>query len=152
MLISHWRNLLCSPNRSAMVFWIGFKPGTFWSIDHQFYQLEPSRHRKIHWLFSSFAEPEVREALALHDFEGRSGRELSFRKGETLVLYTQASHDWWEGCCNGKEGLIPDKYIQVKPMPWVGLRSWLRMWEKRKLMWRCPVMGGHDHGVSYNII
>lgn len=59
-------------------------------------------------------EPEVKEALALHDFEGRSGRELSFKKGETLVLYTQASHDWWEGCCHGQEGLIPDKYIAVK--------------------------------------
>ncbi|KAK7503696.1 hypothetical protein BaRGS_00005235, partial [Batillaria attramentaria] len=59
-------------------------------------------------------EPEVKEAVALHDFEGRSGRELSFKKGETLVLYTQASHDWWEGCCHGQEGLIPDKYIAVK--------------------------------------
>ena len=62
-------------------------------------------------------EPEVKEAVALHDFEGRSGRELSFKKGEVLVLYTQASHDWWEGCCHGQEGLIPDKYIAVKQAP-----------------------------------
>ncbi|XP_076448200.1 SLIT-ROBO Rho GTPase-activating protein 1-like isoform X3 [Babylonia areolata] len=59
-------------------------------------------------------EPEVKEAVALHDFDGRSGRELSFKKGDLLILYTQASHDWWEGCCHGQEGLIPDKYISVK--------------------------------------
>lgn len=62
-------------------------------------------------------EPDVKEAVALHDFEGRSGRELSFKKGESLILYTQASHDWWEGCCHGQEGLIPDKYIAVKLPP-----------------------------------
>ncbi|XP_025107166.1 SLIT-ROBO Rho GTPase-activating protein 3-like isoform X1 [Pomacea canaliculata] len=62
----------------------------------------------------SIFEPEVKEATALHDYEGRSGRELSFKKGEVLILYTQVSHDWWEGCCHGQEGLIPDKYIAVK--------------------------------------
>ncbi|XP_076469342.1 SLIT-ROBO Rho GTPase-activating protein 1-like [Babylonia areolata] len=59
-------------------------------------------------------EESVREAVALHDYEGRSSRELSFKKGETLVLYTQASVDWWEGCCHGQEGLVPDKYITFR--------------------------------------
>lgn len=26
----------------------------------------------------------------------------------------QVSNDWWKGSVNGKEGLIPDKYISVK--------------------------------------
>uniref|UniRef100_A0A0B7A370 SLIT-ROBO Rho GTPase-activating protein 1 n=1 Tax=Arion vulgaris TaxID=1028688 RepID=A0A0B7A370_9EUPU len=59
-------------------------------------------------------EPDVIEATALFDFEARSTRELSFKRGDILVLYNQVSQDWWEGCFRGKEGLIPDKYINVK--------------------------------------
>ncbi|CAE1309390.1 SRGAP [Acanthosepion pharaonis] len=59
-------------------------------------------------------ENDLFEATALYDFEGRSGRELSFKKGETLVIFKQVSDDWWEGCFNGKEGLIPDKYVTLK--------------------------------------
>jgi len=54
------------------------------------------------------------EAVAGFDYEGRSERELSFKKGDTLLLYTQASDDWWEGAHQGKEGLIPDKYVHIK--------------------------------------
>ncbi|KAH9512475.1 SLIT-ROBO Rho GTPase-activating protein 3 [Bulinus truncatus] len=59
-------------------------------------------------------EPDVIEATALFDFDARSPRELSFKRGDVLVLYSQVSQDWWEGCFHGKEGLIPDKYISVK--------------------------------------
>lgn len=62
-----------------------------------------------------FAEPEVREAVAQYDFIGRTGRELDFNKGDALVVFNQVSNDWWEGAFKGKEGLIPDKYILVKP-------------------------------------
>ena len=56
----------------------------------------------------------VMEATAVFDFEARSPRELSFKRGETLVLYNKMSADWWEGCFKGKEGLIPDKYIALR--------------------------------------
>ncbi|XP_059167757.1 SLIT-ROBO Rho GTPase-activating protein 1-like isoform X4 [Physella acuta] len=62
----------------------------------------------------SVYEPDVVEATAVFDFEARSARELSFKKGDTLVLYSRVSSDWWEGCFHGKEGLIPDKYILLK--------------------------------------
>ncbi|CAG5119867.1 unnamed protein product [Candidula unifasciata] len=61
----------------------------------------------------SVYEPDVFEATAVFDFEARSPRELTFRRGDTLVLYNQMSSDWWEGCFRGKEGLIPDKYISI---------------------------------------
>ncbi|BFZ10566.1 hypothetical protein BsWGS_13608 [Bradybaena similaris] len=59
-------------------------------------------------------EPDVIEATAVFDFDARSPRELSFKRGDSLVLYHQMSQDWWEGCSRGKEGLIPDKYISVR--------------------------------------
>lgn len=54
------------------------------------------------------------EAVALFDFSARSERELSLRKGDTVILYSQVSNDWWKGALNGHEGLIPDKYISLK--------------------------------------
>ena len=60
------------------------------------------------------AELEYLEAQALYDFSARSVREVNFNKGDTIVLYKQVSNDWWKGAVNGKEGLIPDKYIMLK--------------------------------------
>lgn len=54
------------------------------------------------------------EAQALYDFKARSSREVNFHKGETILLYKQVSNDWWRGSVNGREGLIPDKYIMLK--------------------------------------
>lgn len=75
----------------------------------QFPELNSSKN-----FFSFLLEPDVIEATALFDFDARSPRELSFKRGDVLVLYNQVSQDWWEGCFHGKEGLIPDKYITVK--------------------------------------
>ena len=60
------------------------------------------------------SESEVLEAIAQYDFTARSSREVSFMKGDIIVLYSQASSDWWRGCVGGREGLIPDKYILIK--------------------------------------
>ena len=54
------------------------------------------------------------EAQALYDFKARSSREVNFHKGDTIVLFKQVSNDWWRGSVNGREGLIPDKYIMLK--------------------------------------
>ncbi|GIX69423.1 SLIT-ROBO Rho GTPase-activating protein 1 [Caerostris extrusa] len=61
-----------------------------------------------------FGKTEVLEAVAQFDFNARSQRELSFKKGDTLMLQNQVSNDWWRGSFLGKEGLIPDKYILLK--------------------------------------
>lgn len=64
------------------------------------------------------AELEQIEAIAKFDYVGRSPRELSFKKGASLLLYLRASEDWWEGRHNGVDGLIPHQYIVVQDM-WV---------------------------------
>ncbi|XP_076665482.1 SLIT-ROBO Rho GTPase-activating protein 1 isoform X3 [Andrena cerasifolii] len=65
-------------------------------------------------VYPSEDESENLEATAQFDFIARSERELSFKKGDTLTLYTQVSNDWWRGALAGREGLIPDKYIMIK--------------------------------------
>uniref|UniRef100_A0A8B9JSG8 SLIT-ROBO Rho GTPase-activating protein 2 n=1 Tax=Astyanax mexicanus TaxID=7994 RepID=A0A8B9JSG8_ASTMX len=54
------------------------------------------------------------EAIARFDYSGRTNRELSFKKGASLLLYHRASDDWWEGRHNGAEGLVPHQYIVVQ--------------------------------------
>uniref|UniRef100_A0A8C2Z5H8 SLIT-ROBO Rho GTPase activating protein 1b n=1 Tax=Cyclopterus lumpus TaxID=8103 RepID=A0A8C2Z5H8_CYCLU len=63
---------------------------------------------------TSDEEGEGVEAVARFDYVGRSGRELSFKKGASLQLFQRASHDWWEGRHNGNRGLVPHQYILVK--------------------------------------
>uniref|UniRef100_A0AAQ5YA91 SLIT-ROBO Rho GTPase activating protein 1b n=1 Tax=Amphiprion ocellaris TaxID=80972 RepID=A0AAQ5YA91_AMPOC len=63
---------------------------------------------------TSDEEGEAVEAVARFDYVGRSGRELSFKKGASLQLFQRASHDWWEGRHNGSIGLVPHQYIVVK--------------------------------------
>uniref|UniRef100_H3BGU0 SLIT-ROBO Rho GTPase-activating protein 1 n=1 Tax=Latimeria chalumnae TaxID=7897 RepID=H3BGU0_LATCH len=59
-------------------------------------------------------EYEPIEAIAKFDYVGRSARELSFKKGASLLLYHRASDDWWEGRHNGIDGLVPHQYIVVQ--------------------------------------
>ncbi|XP_006024806.1 SLIT-ROBO Rho GTPase-activating protein 2 isoform X2 [Alligator sinensis] len=59
-------------------------------------------------------ECEPIEAIAKFDYVGRTARELSFKKGASLLLYHRASDDWWEGRHNGIDGLIPHQYIVVQ--------------------------------------
>ncbi|KAK0164497.1 hypothetical protein PV328_003119 [Microctonus aethiopoides] len=65
-------------------------------------------------VYPSEDESENLEATAQFDFNARSERELSFKKGDTLTLFMQVSYDWWRGSVGGREGLIPDKYIMLK--------------------------------------
>uniref|UniRef100_A0A8C4HVF6 SLIT-ROBO Rho GTPase activating protein 3 n=1 Tax=Dicentrarchus labrax TaxID=13489 RepID=A0A8C4HVF6_DICLA len=46
---------------------------------------------------TSDEEVEQIEAIAKFDYVGRTPRELSFKKGASLLLYHRASEDWWEG-------------------------------------------------------
>ncbi|MEQ2208935.1 hypothetical protein XENOCAPTIV_019891 [Xenoophorus captivus] len=64
----------------------------------------------------AIAEFEPIEAIAKYDYVGRTSRELSFKKGASLLLYMRASEDWWEGRHSGVDGLIPHQYIVVQDM------------------------------------
>ncbi|XP_016412231.1 SLIT-ROBO Rho GTPase-activating protein 1b isoform X2 [Sinocyclocheilus rhinocerous] len=63
---------------------------------------------------TSEEEGEPVKAIAKFDYVGRSGRELTFKKGATLLLFQRASEDWWEGRHNGIDGLIPHQYVTLQ--------------------------------------
>uniref|UniRef100_A0AAY4ED30 SLIT-ROBO Rho GTPase-activating protein 2 n=1 Tax=Denticeps clupeoides TaxID=299321 RepID=A0AAY4ED30_9TELE len=68
-----------------------------------------SPHRSL-----TVSDADPIEAVARFDYAGRTDRELSFKKGASLLLYHRASSDWWQGRHNGTEGLVPHQYIVVQ--------------------------------------
>jgi len=59
--------------------------------------------------------PEVKleEAVALYDYTASTENELSFSKGDKLLLYSKASDHWWKGSKDGVKGLIAANYIEI---------------------------------------
>lgn len=83
-----------------------------------FHSVAWNKRRQPVSLPAVFSEVEQIEAIAKFDYVGRTPRELSFKKGASLLLYHRASEDWWEGRHNGVDGLIPHQYIVVQDL-WV---------------------------------
>uniref|UniRef100_A0A8C3ABA1 SLIT-ROBO Rho GTPase-activating protein 1 n=1 Tax=Cyclopterus lumpus TaxID=8103 RepID=A0A8C3ABA1_CYCLU len=107
---------------------------------------------------TSDEELEQIEAIAKFDYVGRSPRELSFKKGASLLLYLRASEDWWEGRHNGVDGLIPHQYIVVQDIAlqfgfwgWDSNRKLFRKVTVRTSNWNFKNAGTclPHHGFSY---
>ncbi|TMW46026.1 hypothetical protein DOY81_008896, partial [Sarcophaga bullata] len=55
------------------------------------------------------------EAIAKHDFSATADDELSFRKNQILkILNMEDDSNWYRAELDGKEGLIPSNYIEMK--------------------------------------
>jgi len=44
--------------------------------------------------------------------------ELSFNKGSILVINAEEDKNWFKAQQDGKDGLIPQNYIEMKPHEW----------------------------------
>lgn len=104
--------------------------------------------------FPPLSECEPIEAIAKFDYVGRTARELSFKKGASLLLYQRASDDWWEGRHNGIDGLIPHQYIVVQdtyvgpPAP-SGVSVGERLYFRNHRRMRETNPRGHQHGQEF---
>ncbi|KAK3917926.1 Vinexin, partial [Frankliniella fusca] len=54
-------------------------------------------------------------AKALYNFVGQTPRELSFRRGDVILVKRQVDRNWYEGELNGVQGLFPTNYVEVLP-------------------------------------
>ena len=50
---------------------------------------------------------------AVWDFEARDDTELSFKKGDSIIITIQADGGWWQGQLGEKEGKIPINRVMV---------------------------------------
>ncbi|XP_073330348.1 growth factor receptor-bound protein 2a isoform X2 [Pagrus major] len=59
------------------------------------------------------------EAVATVDFNASADDELSFKRGSILkILSENSDKNWFKAEQNGREGMIPKNYVQVKPRGW----------------------------------
>ena len=51
--------------------------------------------------------------VALYDYNARAEDDLTFRKGDHLIVTNQSDGDWWQAQINGtsKRGFIPSNYV-----------------------------------------
>lgn len=53
---------------------------------------------------------------ARFNFKQNNEDELSFSKGDMILVTRQEEGGWWEGTLNGKTGWFPSNYVrEVKP-------------------------------------
>jgi E3 ubiquitin-protein ligase SH3RF len=55
----------------------------------------------------------VPHAKALFDFHSRENGDLSFKRGDLIILKKRIDHNWAVGESNGKEGVFPINHVQV---------------------------------------
>lgn len=54
-------------------------------------------------------KPKVK---CLYDYNASSGEDLTFRKGDIIIIHQKDPNGWWEGELNGKIGWVPANYVQ----------------------------------------
>lgn len=59
------------------------------------------------------------EAVALHDFVAKHPSELSFRKGDKLLILNFGDRvDWYDAEKDGEKGHIPGNYVRIEKPSW----------------------------------
>ncbi|KAH8851040.1 Spectrin alpha chain [Schistosoma japonicum] len=55
--------------------------------------------------------------MALYDYQEKSPREVSMRKGEVLTLLASNHKDWWKVEVNDRQGFVPAAYVKKVDAP-----------------------------------
>ena len=53
------------------------------------------------------------EHRAIHPYIVQQEGDLSFERGETVIVFEMLANGWWRGCSNGQEGWFPATYVEV---------------------------------------
>ncbi|XP_049427304.1 growth factor receptor-bound protein 2a [Epinephelus fuscoguttatus] len=57
------------------------------------------------------------EATAKHDFDATVDSGVTLKRG-TIVKFQFSDNKWYKAEVEGKEGLVPRNYVQLKPQDW----------------------------------
>ena len=57
----------------------------------------------------------VGRAIALHDYKAVEPGDLSFNKGDVIIITRKSAstNDWWDGKINGRKGTFPANFVEV---------------------------------------
>jgi len=62
--------------------------------------------------FPEESEEKEFKVQALFDYNGEEESELSFRESDIIVVYENVGNGWLRGSLNGKEGFIPEGFVE----------------------------------------
>lgn len=54
------------------------------------------------------------EYKALYDHQSSVSGDLSFKEGDTILVYRANSNGWWYGSYSNMEGWFPGSYVEVR--------------------------------------
>ena len=83
--------------------------------------------------------------LALYDYDARTDDDLSFRKGEKLVIVNNHDGDWWQAelaHAPGKRGYIPSNYVAAVQS--IEAEEWFHGRIKRNEAEKILIQNGRD--------
>uniref|UniRef100_A0A8C5A2L4 SH3 domain containing 19 n=1 Tax=Gadus morhua TaxID=8049 RepID=A0A8C5A2L4_GADMO len=60
--------------------------------------------------------------VALYDFNGQTGEDLSFKQGDRILVTKHLDTVWWSGRLNGYEGIFPSAFVGGSPG--TDMRKW----------------------------
>lgn len=49
--------------------------------------------------------------MALYPYKAQNEDELSFEKGDVIVVLSKDEESWWRGELNGVSGVFPSNYV-----------------------------------------
>lgn len=55
----------------------------------------------------------VCQVIAMYDYKAANEDEMSFSKGQLIIVLNQDNADWWKGEINGVTGLFPTNYVKM---------------------------------------
>ncbi|XP_023948935.1 E3 ubiquitin-protein ligase SH3RF3 isoform X2 [Bicyclus anynana] len=74
-------------------------------------------HTQLH-LLRGDGKQAPPHARAMYDYMSKELGDLSFKKGETIILQKKLDPFWYHGECSGRSGVFPITYVQiVVPLP-----------------------------------
>ena len=65
----------------------------------------PIRHESMN------KKSQLKRVKAMYDLTSKEPDELSFHKGDVIVVLEQVYRDWWRGSLHGKIGIFPINYV-----------------------------------------
>lgn len=57
-------------------------------------------------------EPNKEMVVAIYDYQEKSPREVSMKRGDQLVLLNETNDDWWKVELNDRQGFVPASYVK----------------------------------------
>lgn len=76
-------------------------------------EYESVKHESVKQESGQDVPPRFKRVVAMYNLQSNEPDELSFNKGDIIVVLDQVYRDWWRGITHGRIGLFPQNYVRA---------------------------------------